>query len=152
MSDQHHYSRLATLSIEEVLGWVRLSIPTVLIEGCVVNIKQSLRLRTFLKTGTRCHNCGLEATHFAAERGVTQKKGPYHFNLWGGPSGAEILFTCDHLIARGLGGRDNIKNTETLCKPCNSRKASFESRCKDAMDAAKYFGNQILIVEVRKKK
>lgn len=153
MGDQICYSRLKTLPIEEVLNWLRLGFPTVEIEGNKVNINHSLRLRTFLKTGTRCHGCGLEATHFAIERGIRNKEGtPYHLNLWGGISPDEIMFTHDHLIARGLGGKDSIKNTTTLCKPCNSRKSTLESRIREALDAGKHFGNQILIVEVRKKK
>lgn len=82
----------------------------------------SLRLLTFFKTGTVCHCCGVEATHFAIER--QQPNTPYHLNLWGVNEQGEILFTHDHKIAKANGGADNLSNTETMCLPCNMNKGS----------------------------
>jgi hypothetical protein len=90
----------------------------------------SLRLRTFALRGLTCVSCGLTATFFALERGMRKKqpiKEPYHLNLWGiAPDGEEILFTHDHVLARGLGGADSISNTQTMCSPCNAIKGEKE--------------------------
>lgn len=84
----------------------------------------SLRLRTFLKSGTKCHCCGMEATHFAIEKDAKTKEPFFHLNLYGtDPVLGEILFTHDHIIALSKGGPDNLSNTQTMCGPCNWRKS-----------------------------
>lgn len=97
------------------------------VNGQVVN-STSLRLRTFLEKGTKCFCCGLEATHFAVERDLAtaSRNGGYHLNLWGVKDGEEVLFTHDHILARALGGKDQIENTQTACCYCNWEKGSRE--------------------------
>jgi hypothetical protein len=80
-------------------------------------------------TGTVCHACGLEATHFELNRdiGGEARNSPYHLNLWGvNANGHPVLFTHDHKLARSLGGKDNLTNTETMCGPCNWAKGKAE--------------------------
>lgn len=97
----------------------------------------SLRLRTFEKKGTCCAYCGLEATHFAIEKCQGSKLDIYHMNLWGMRDGAEILFTHDHVHARGLGGADNLKNSVTACESCNNKKSKYETRVLNYIRNAK---------------
>jgi hypothetical protein len=82
------------------------------------------RLRTFIEKGTTCVKCGLEATHFAAEKDKLQKTRKYHINLWGTKGDKEILFTHDHIIPKSKGGPDRIENCQTMCEPCNGKKGS----------------------------
>ena len=97
------------------------------INGISLNIS-SLRLQTFAMKGTVCKCCGLKATHFAIERDIAtaSKDGPYHLNLWGIKDDEEVIFTHDHTLARGLGGKDNINNTKTMCCYCNWEKGKLE--------------------------
>ena len=94
-----------------------------------VNVK-SLRLQTFYLKGPVCVACGRRGTHFALERAVHDKKDkPYHLNLWAtDANGDEYLMTHDHILARSLGGRDVLENTQTMCSPCNAAKAIEETR------------------------
>jgi len=90
-----------------------------------------LRLRTFYRssrepTGLVCVSCGLEATHFAVESSPGTER--THMNLYGVRNEEEILFTHDHILARALGGADDLSNSQTMCSPCNSRKSRDESR------------------------
>jgi hypothetical protein len=95
--------------------------------GIEVNVT-SLRLQTFLQKGTRCVHCGLNASHFAIER---SRGNSWHLNLWGvKESGEEILFTHDHILARGLGGLDRPENTQTMCTECNFQKSLEENKLK----------------------
>lgn len=55
------------------------------------------------------------------------KDGGYHLNLWGVKDGEEVLFTHDHVLARGLGGKDNLDNTQTMCCYCNWEKGDLEA-------------------------
>lgn len=87
-----------------------------------------LRLRTFREKGTCCAYCGLEATHFAVEKCSSSSNEHYHLNLWGVKDGREVLFTHDHIYARGLGGADAIENSVTACENCNSRKSRIEGK------------------------
>jgi len=89
----------------------------------------SLRLRTFAEKGTTCKCCGLEATHLAIERdmAMSAKDGGYHLNLWGVKDSEEVLFTHDHILARCLGGKDHISNTQTMCCYCNWDKGDQEA-------------------------
>lgn len=87
----------------------------------------SLRLRTFKFKGTTCQHCKLEATHFAIEQWVDQAfphLNLYGPNCYGSPIRTEMLFTCDHLIPKSLGGKDYIDNTQTLCHQCNHGKGA----------------------------
>jgi hypothetical protein len=100
------------------------------INGQAVGIS-SLRLQTFFNHGTTCSCCGLEASHFAIERNDADelRNSPYHLNLWGVNSeGEEVLFTHDHILARALGGKDNLSNTQTMCTICNFEKSIEEGK------------------------
>lgn len=89
----------------------------------------SLRLRTFALKGTKCYICGLEATHFSIDNFSTKSKLEHpHMNLWGVTADGEgMLFTHDHIMSRGRGGKDNLKNTITCCSKCNTSKAVVEN-------------------------
>jgi hypothetical protein len=129
------YERLTKVAIEDVLPVIgeaydsRKTKGRVDVAGVLVKVV-STRLRTFYKTGTYCHHCGLQASFFAIERTVNHKgtDHPYHLNLWGvDAEGQEVLFTHDHIIARALGGTDVVEeNTQTSCGPCNWAKGEVE--------------------------
>lgn len=124
------YSRIGTLKLETVFPFIREQAvigkrKRVQIEDFKVNVF-SLRLHTFLVSGTVCHSCGANAEFFAVEKGVKDKNPHYHLNLYGNINGEDILFTHDHKLAKCLGGKDDISNTQTMCLPCNNRKAHFE--------------------------
>lgn len=134
------YIRLKLISIEEI-------IPNIVhgkdrkkayITGELVKVS-GVRLNTFAKHGTICSNCGLKATHFAFEKCV--ENDPYHLNLYGMIDGQEVLFTHDHTLARGLGGKDNIDNTTTMCTDCNFKKSIGERILKNKMDKEKQWTN-----------
>lgn len=129
-----NYDRLCTVPLNEVLPVINEVCRTqnskekrfLEFQGATVKIAYtSLRLRTFAVKGTRCVCCGLEASFFAVEksRGV---KEAYHINLWGVKDGNEVLFTHDHILARALGGADNMSNSQTMCGPCNWKKGKVE--------------------------
>ncbi|AND74991.1 hypothetical protein pf16_68 [Pseudomonas phage pf16] len=120
---QSNYNRASIVPLEEVLP----SIPfreRRLIGGQMVRA-ESLRMRTFKEKGQVCAACGLKATHFAIERQVHLKEGPYHINMYGvDADGDEVLFTHDHIQPRSKGGADHIDNTQTMCGPCNWTKGA----------------------------
>src|ERR1035437_5984742 len=59
--------------------------------------------------------------------GSVSVDGPYHLNMWGvDDQNEEVLFTHDHTHARGLGGRDILDNSETMCCFCNWEKGVQE--------------------------
>ena len=127
------YERVGILELEEVFHYIRqnLNIPSnkgkVYIKDFYVNV-QSIRLRTFLNTGIECPCCGIQASFFAVERSKGTSGG-YHLNLYGiDKDNNEVLFTHDHILARGLGGEDNQKNTHTMCGPCNWSKGHIEEK------------------------
>lgn len=87
----------------------------------------SMRLRTFATHGTTCAACGLEASFFALERPARSAPDfPPHLNLYGLKDGEEVLFTHDHVMARGLGGANALSNCQTMCGPCNWAKGELE--------------------------
>jgi hypothetical protein len=83
------------------------------------------RYKTFLTSGTKCVDCGLEAKYFAKERDWKQLQ--YHFNLYGvNDNGEEILFTKDHVIPKSKGGKNELSNYQTMCSKCNELKGNGE--------------------------
>ena len=128
-----NYIRHSIVSIDEVLTAILIANgmrgkQKAEFNGQLVGVS-SLRLRTFAKHGTTCKCCGLEATHFAIERNIADEKNnaPYHLNLYGiNEKGEDVLFTHDHILARALGGKDVIDNTQTMCCFCNWTKGDDE--------------------------
>jgi hypothetical protein len=122
----NNMERKETYKVPEVLSFVSmpgLNNPlTRNYDGDIIKMG-SLRYQTFIKSGIKCVTCGLEASFFAKERTVGQKK--YHFNLYGVDSeGDELLFTKDHIYPKSLGGQDILSNFQTMCIVCNSEKSN----------------------------
>lgn len=141
------YERIGILEIEEVLPYIIESInqsqgsARAQIKSFQVKVS-SLRLKTFAKTGTACTCCGDKASFFAVER--NNPTGPYHLNLWGYNKNQEpILFTHDHILARSLGGKDNLSNTETMCSPCNFEKSLIEHKISQFPERKEEFLEEI---------
>lgn len=96
----------------------------------------SLRLRTFATHGIECVDCGVKAVFFAMERHHMDVK--YHINLWAvRDNGKQVLMTHDHILARSLGGADNIANTQTMCMDCNFEKGKIEHKLKELRKSQK---------------
>lgn len=135
-----HYDVHSKVSIEEVFTHINRHLngkrALANVNGMLVKVN-SMRLLTFHKTGTVCHACGLQATHFELNRdsGATARDDRWHLNLWGEKDGEPVLFTQDHKIARALGGTNNISNTETMCSPCNRSKGFEEKKELDKRNA-----------------
>lgn len=92
----------------------------------------SLRMKTFGRaawssTGLKCVSCGIKGKFFAVEQSPGQES--HHLNLYGvNDDGEEVLFTHDHIIARALGGADNLSNAQVMCSPCNHKKGLIEGK------------------------
>lgn len=127
------------LSVEEGLALItppghsqRLRVE---IHGAMCTVK-SLRLSTFKTKGIRCVNCGKAGMFFAMERNPTLiinrdafNSETYHMNLYGyKEDGTELLFTHDHILARGLGGKNELVNAQPMCEDCNQEKSIEEHR------------------------
>jgi len=120
-----------------------------------------LRLMTFKTKGLKCITCGIEGSTFVIERNVDNERvnrdafssEPYHINLYGyNEFGAEILLTHDHILARGLGGKDVLENTQTMCSPCNSRKGREEQLALLAMQKGETPATKEFIEKIGQKK
>lgn len=86
----------------------------------------SSRLKTYCK-GLACVHCGIEGHYFAVER-FPHQTANYHLNLYHRTeNGEEIRITSDHIVAKANGGSDTPKNRQTMCEPCNTLKADYES-------------------------
>lgn len=134
------YTRRLVLPIDEVLWHVRAQQVAESMYGFSVKRRQplhgfevgmtSLRLRTFARDSgnLRCAHCGIEGKFFSIDSHREQLTYT-HLNLFAvDDKGEEVLLTCDHILARGLGGADDLSNTQVLCSPCNSFKSKEESR------------------------
>lgn len=135
---KQQYERIGTLEMDKVFPLIEKHFNNPLklraqIDNYYVNVS-SLRLKSFLLHGVSCSCCENKAAFFAVERS-TGTQSLYHLNLYGiDKDGAEILFTHDHILARGLGGSDTIDNTRTSCGPCNWKKGQIEHLIKECTD------------------
>ena len=92
----------------------------VIVDGYIVR-RNSLRYMTFYQKGTTCVCCGRKGAYFKLDKGDKPKDpNRRHFNLYAEDG---ILMTKDHIKPRSKGGRDNIKNMQTMCVICNKEKA-----------------------------
>jgi len=147
--NQAPYERLGIVTIDEVLAVKDQE--TYVFLGEQVKLT-SLRMQTFLHKGTVCSACGREAAYFAVERHWSRQEGhsnTYHLNLYGlGVEENEILYTHDHTIARALGGKDQISNTETMCSHCNNSKSVCENKIAQLNEWYKKNGKSLRIAIV----
>ncbi len=122
------YTRLGVLGIEEAFSMItNREFETFLLFGKNVNVKStSIRLQTLARSHV-CSSCGLEGKFFSVEFHTNSKDNAPHINMYATRSdGSEVLMTCDHTLARSLGGTDSLDNTTTMCTKCNGKKAIVE--------------------------
>ena len=142
------YERIKVISLEEGFTHIASGARHVEIDGVRVKVN-SMRLRSFLQNGVKCayEGCPYEATFFAVERDKGHVHKNYHLNLWGiADDGAEVLFTHDHILARGLGGADTLENTQTMCCWHNWMKGNKEGQMVNANWKAtkrEFYGNTL---------
>ena len=136
----NNYTRRLVLPIDEVVWHInqRIEAETMynaglprrnVIHGYEVGVT-SIRLRTFARDAgdLRCAHCGIEGKFFSIDSHRDQLDYT-HLNLYAiDNKDEEVLMTCDHILARGLGGEDDLSNTQVLCSPCNAIKSAQESR------------------------
>ena len=133
------YNRHAVVSIDEVIRavinqWVNLDPGKAKMStGHRIGVT-SLRMKTFGRAAILgnmcCVGCGLEPKFFSIESFARGKEQPPHANMYGQIDGKDILFTHDHILARSLGGADNLKNSQVMCSPCNSKKSIGEGKLR----------------------
>jgi hypothetical protein len=132
------YNRHAVVSIDEVVRavvnqWVNLNTSRAkLSTGHTVGVT-SLRMKTFGRAAVLgnmcCVSCGCKPQFFAVETFARSKDQSIpHVNLYGMDGDKEVLFTHDHILARSLGGADNLRNSQVMCSPCNSKKSVGEGK------------------------
>ena len=132
-SNIQQYERIGTVTLEEGFRLIAATEKSTIINGVEVTTS-SLRLKSFLQNGVKCAHpgCPFEGSYFAIEktppgRSATSNR-KYHLNLWGVDPEDEqpVLMTVDHVIAKALGGLDELQNTQTMCCWHNWRKGSKE--------------------------
>ena len=85
----------------------------------------SLRYANFKYNGTSCVKCRIKGKYFRLERSAGDNVKKRHFNLYGVNSkGEEILMTMDHILPKSLGGEDDVRNLQTMCEKCNSKRGN----------------------------
>ncbi len=99
---------------------------TYVVEGVSYIVKMdSDRYQTFSKS-LECVACGLSGSLFLLEREHNHEPDIGHFNLYAVENNSLILMTKDHIVPRSKGGKNSIKNYQTMCEICNSIKKAKE--------------------------
>jgi hypothetical protein len=133
---QKNYTRLGTFSIAEVLDFIVPINAKKTVDGFFKQYgswmvkMQSQRYSLFKEKGVECVECGLKGDYFGLDlppQCFDHNDNPIetrpHFNLYGlNCEGTEVLFTKDHIHPKAKGGKNNMKNYQTMCSRCNEEK------------------------------
>lgn len=82
----------------------------------------------------KCVFCDMEIEVCAIERTDGHSAGKWFAHFYGIRDEKLILFTVDHIVPRAHGGSDGLKNLQSMCTYCNSKKGNI---CTDPFAAAK---------------
>lgn len=81
----------------------------------------SQRLQSFKLNGITCKKCGIKGKYFRKDKFLGNEY--YHFNLYAlNHKGYEVLMTKDHIVPKSKGGKNSLRNYQTLCVKCNLEK------------------------------
>lgn len=126
LGNNNNYRRLALLEIDRVINKIGVE-QRVVISNVLVRVS-SPRLKTF-KDSVVCAGCGISGAFFAIEQAINDGGQGPHLNMYAVlENGKEVLMTADHIIALADGGKDSLDNLQTMCYPCNHKKASLASK------------------------
>lgn len=101
------------------------SIKQITVFGQAVYIN-SVRTKTF-ETNNKCVCCGIVGDVFVAEQCVSGIDKAIHWNLYARTKGGLALMSVDHILADSLGGLYSVRNFQTMCQSCNSKKGNMMS-------------------------
>lgn len=85
---------------------------------------QTMPLRTFFTYGFDCIACGVKGSYFSLEATLDRPSKP-SLTLY---TTNHVMMTCDHKIARALGGANRLENLQPMCFTCNNFKAQIEGK------------------------
>ncbi len=130
----NHYTRLAILSIDDVLPYISetgsLTHKAFKVKDHIFQVGvYNKKLRTFKKSIT-CAKCGTTGAYFALEYekfvDIIDLK-----NLKDAPAPKlqlysidDVLMNADHILPKSKGGSDDISNLQTMCCVCNHNKGN----------------------------
>lgn len=125
------------LELDTVFSLMDAGATSISVKGIAAPLVSS-RLTLFHKKGTTCVSCGLKATHFQIQKPNSSKT--HHLGMYAG----EVMFTQDHILAKCLGGSDDMSNLQVLCDPCNSKKSKYEAAIKAVKESPLDWAETIL--------
>jgi hypothetical protein len=124
--------RNGSYSIEDVIQMRTLAFAKGLRHTRINHLNVSIdsrRIQTFLYSGFKCVSCGIQGSYFVLERhgqGHQSGCGKWHLSLYGlNDNNEEVLMTRDHILPRSLGGKNTLRNSQTMCAICNRKKANL---------------------------
>jgi 5-methylcytosine-specific restriction endonuclease McrA len=82
---------------------------------------RSNRYHCFRRKGVACVTCGIVGVKFLLQMCEGDQRP--HFNLYAEKDGKLILMTKDHIYPKSKGGSNGLSNLQTMCSPCNCKKA-----------------------------
>lgn len=97
----------------------------------------SQRYFTFANS-LKCAACNIEGKIFFLESssGTDQP----HFNLYAFEDNVPLLMTKDHIVPVRLGGKDYLKNYQTMCLTCNGIKSGYDLSLEEIKFLRDYYG------------
>ena len=109
-------------SVDEIIPYILSDDTHMILDGTRVKI-EGLRLNSFARKEA-CVTCGRQGTIFRIAASRNSKKKDWHLTLW---SDDGIQMTKDHIVPKSKGGKNSLKNIQTMCEKCNLKKGNTVS-------------------------
>jgi len=141
MKERKKLEHLATYSVDEVFPYITEEDvkKEYEVDGQIYQVRMNSDRYFVFRDNTSCVSCGLEGTKMILD--INPGDQSPHFNLYAEENSRLVLMTKDHILAKSRGGKDELRNYQTMCSVCNNLKGAYDISLENCRELRRLHNN-----------